>query len=126
MLWGEEAWGAGLKEKERKLRDTATAHSKKAEGLLVQMRAPWGEGRKRHLLKFPLPKMPASTLPPFGKWDGTGGGGGKSRCMPSLRPCMLGSQGPPPPTTSNPNLGPVCRWIPAQGASQCKHFDLYN
>ena len=61
------------------LRDTATAHSKKAEGLLVQMRASWGEATKRHLLKSPLPKMPASTLPPFGKWDVTGGGGGEEQ-----------------------------------------------
>ena len=72
---GKRQGEAGLKEKERKLRDAATAHNKKAEGLLAQMRAPWGEARKRHFLKSPLPKMPASTLPPFGKWDMTGGGG---------------------------------------------------
>ena len=74
---GKREGGAGLKEKKRKLRDTATAHSKKTEGLMAHMRAPWGEGKKPHLLKSPQPKTHASTLPPFGKWDVTGGGGGK-------------------------------------------------
>ena len=68
---GKRQGGAGLKEKERKLRDTATAHSKKAEGVVGANACPMGEARKRHLLKSPLPKMPASTLPPFGKWDVT-------------------------------------------------------
>ena len=31
------------------------------------------EAKKRRLLKAPLPKMPPSTLPPFGKWEVTGG-----------------------------------------------------
>ena len=88
---GKRKGGAGLMEKECRLRLTAIAHSKKAEGLLVQMRAPWGESKKRHLLKSPLPKkMPASTLPPFGRWDVTGGGEGKSSCTAWLWPCMLG------------------------------------
>ena len=38
---GKRQGGPRLKEKEHGLRDTATAHSKKTEGLLVQMRAPW-------------------------------------------------------------------------------------
>ena len=87
---GRGRGGAGLKEKERKLRDTATAHGKKAKGLLVQMRASWGEAKKSHLLKSPLPVMPASTLPPFGKWDVTGEGGGMRSCTLSLLPRMLG------------------------------------
>ena len=71
---GEEARGSGLKEQECKLTDAANARSKKAEGLLAQMRASWREAKKRHLLKSSLPKMPASTLPPFGKLYVTGEG----------------------------------------------------
>ena len=39
--------GAGLREKEHRLRDAASAHIKKAQGLLEHMRAPWGEAKKR-------------------------------------------------------------------------------
>ena len=63
---GNGEGGAGLIEKDHKLRDAATAHSKKAAGLLARMRAPWGDAKKCHLLKSPLPKMPASTVPPSG------------------------------------------------------------
>ena len=42
---------------------------------MVWMRTPWGEAQEYHLLKSPLSKMPACTLPPFGKWEVTGGGG---------------------------------------------------
>ena len=42
----------------------------------MQMRAPWGEAKKSHLLKPPVPKMHASVLPCFEKWDVTWGGGG--------------------------------------------------
>ena len=38
---------------------------------MAQMRAPRGDAKKRHLLKSALPTMPASTRPPFGKWDAT-------------------------------------------------------
>ena len=37
------------------------------------MRARWGEAKMRHLLKSPQPQMPASNLPPFGKWELKGG-----------------------------------------------------
>ena len=50
---GKRQGGCGLKEKERKLRDAMTAHSKKAEGLLAQMRASWGEAKKA-----PSPQVP--------------------------------------------------------------------
>ena len=73
---GKRQGGAGLREKERRLREGATTHGTRAQGLLEQMRAPWREAKKRQLLKAPLPKMPPSTLPPFGKWEVTGGGGG--------------------------------------------------
>ena len=63
--------GASLREKERRLREASTAHSKRAQGLLEQLCAPWGEAKKRQLLKVPLPKMPP---PPLGKWELTWGG----------------------------------------------------
>ena len=72
--WGEEAGGGqGVKTREGQLRAAATAHQKRAEVLLGQMRGPWEEAKKRRLLKAPLPKMPIGTLPPFGKWEVTGG-----------------------------------------------------
>ena len=37
------------------------------------MRGPLDEAKKRCLLKAPLPPMPPSTLPPFAKWEVTGG-----------------------------------------------------
>ena len=90
MCGGKRQGRAGLQEKERRLRHTASAQSKKEERPLVRMRAPWGEAKKRHLLKSPLPQMPASTVPAFGKWDVTGGGGGMSSCTASVLPCMRG------------------------------------
>ena len=74
---GRGKGGAGLEEKERNGRAATTAHNKKAQGLLVQMRAPWGEAKKRHLLKSPLPKMPASTPCIWQMGDDLGGGGGR-------------------------------------------------
>ena len=47
---GKRHGGAGLKERDHRFTDNATAQSKKAERLLVQMLAPWGEAKKRHLL----------------------------------------------------------------------------
>ena len=37
------------------------------------MRGHWEEAKRRRLLKAPLPKMPPSTLFPFGKWEVTRG-----------------------------------------------------
>ena len=54
----------------------------------MQTRAPWGGAKKRHLLKSPLPKMPASTLPHFGKWEVNWGG--RRCCTAVLLPCMQG------------------------------------
>ena len=51
----------------------ATAQQERAEHLLGQMPGPWEEAKKRRLLKAPLAKMPPCTLPPFGKWEVTGG-----------------------------------------------------
>ena len=84
---GKRQGGAGLKEKKRRVREAATAHTKRAEGLQEQMCTPWGEAKKRHLLTEPLPKIPPSTLPPFGEWEVTRGGGGDA-----LRRCCCGAQ----------------------------------
>ena len=70
---GKRQGGQGVKTKEGKLRAAATAHQKRAEELLGQMQGPWEEAKKSRLLKAPLPKMPPSTLPPFGIWEVTGG-----------------------------------------------------
>ena len=59
--------GAGLRIKERRLREAAAAQSQNSQALLEQMHAPWGQA-KQQLLKAPLSKMPPSTLPPFGVW----------------------------------------------------------
>ena len=58
---GKRQWGAGLRENERRLRDAATTHNKKAQGLLEQMRAPCGEAKKRQLIKASLR---TAALPP--------------------------------------------------------------
>ena len=55
MCGGRSRGAAGGKEKEGRLRDTATTHSKKAEGPVVQMRAPWGGSQK-----VPSPQVPAT------------------------------------------------------------------
>ena len=65
--------GQGLKTRKGKLRATATAHQERAEHRFGQMRGPGEEAKKRRLLKAPLPKLPPSTLLPFGKGDVTGG-----------------------------------------------------
>ena len=70
---GKRQGGQGVKSREGKLRAAATAQQGRAEDLLGQMRGAWEEAKKRRLLKAPLPKMPPSTLPPFGKWEVTGG-----------------------------------------------------
>ena len=70
---GKRQEGKGVKTGEGKLRVAATAQQERAKHLLGQMRGPWEEAKKRRLLKAPLPKMPPSTLPPFGKWEVTGG-----------------------------------------------------
>ena len=65
---GRRQAGQGVKTREGKLPAAAIAHQERGEHLLGQMRGPWDEAKKRRLLKAPLPKMPPSTLPPFGKW----------------------------------------------------------
>ena len=70
---GKRLWGQGVKTREGKLRAAATARQERAEHLLGQMQGPWEEAKKRRLVKAPLPKMPPSTMPPFGKWEVTGG-----------------------------------------------------
>ena len=77
---------SGLREKERKLREAASAHSKRSQGLLQQMRAPWGEAKKRYLVKAPLFKMRPFPLPPLGKREVTWGRGDAPRC------CSCGAQ----------------------------------
>ena len=62
-----------MKTREGKLRAAATAHQKGAGVLLGQIWGPWEEAKKCCLLKAPHPKMPPRTLPPFGKWEVTGG-----------------------------------------------------
>ena len=62
-----------MKSREGKLRAAATAQQGRAEDLPGQMRGAWERAKKRRLLKAPLPKMPPSTLPPFGKWEVTRG-----------------------------------------------------
>ena len=70
---GKRQGGQGVKSREGKLRAAAIAQQGRAEDLLGQMRGAWEEAKKRRLLKAPLPKMPPSTLPPFGKWEVIGG-----------------------------------------------------
>ena len=70
---GKRQGGQGVKSREGKMRAAATAQQGRAEDMLGQMRGAWEEAKKRRLLKAPLPKMPPSTLPPFGKWEVTGG-----------------------------------------------------
>ena len=72
-VWGKRQGGQGVKSREGKLRAAATTQQGRAEDLLGQMRGAWEEAKKRRLLKAPFPKMPPSTLPPFGKWEVTGG-----------------------------------------------------
>ena len=72
-MGGKRQGGKGVKSREGKLRAAATAQQGRAEDLLGQMRGAWEEAKKRRLLKPPLPKMPPSTLPPFGKWEVTVG-----------------------------------------------------
>ena len=69
---GKRQGGQGVKSREGKLRAAATAQQGRAEDLLGQMQGAWEEAKKRRLLKAPLPEMPPSTLPPFGKWEVTG------------------------------------------------------
>ena len=66
---GRNQGGQGVKTREGKLRAAPTAHQERAIHLL----GPWEEAKKHRLLKAPLPKLPPSTLPPFGKWEVRGG-----------------------------------------------------
>ena len=68
---GKRQGDAGIREKERRLRDAATPHGERANGLLEHMHTPWTEAKRRQLLKAPLPEMPPSTLPTIWTWEVT-------------------------------------------------------
>ena len=106
---GQEARGAGLKGKERSLRDTASADNRKADGLLAPMRASWRGAKKRRLLKS-SPAQNACLHPSHLSANGTGWGGRRAAARPGCgRACsgglkFLTSQALMPPRQSARNF----------------------